>query len=99
VYNVGAPSRARKSEQMAVIIAEGVLFVALIAAGGTLLYWAIMYLTPAGTRWRQTRNRKRIDRAATLTCAIHGPRTEDQLVRLASGEQVCPDCYKEIVNA
>lgn len=84
---------------MAVIIAEGVLFVALIAAGGALLYWAIMYFTPAGTRWRQTRNRKRIERAATLTCAIHGPRTEDQLVRLASGEQVCPDCYKEIVNA
>jgi hypothetical protein len=83
---------------MAVIIAEGVLFVALIAAGGALLYWVIMYLTPAGVRLRQTRNRKRIERAATLTCAIHGPRAEDQLVRLASGERVCPDCYKEIVN-
>ena len=84
---------------MGVIIVEGVLFVALIAAGGALLYWVIMYLTPAGVRLRQTRNRKRIERAATLTCAIHGPRTEDQLVRLASGERVCPDCYQEIVNA
>ena len=84
---------------MAVIIVEGVLFVALIATGGALLYWVLMNLTPAGVRLRQTRNRKRIERAATLTCAIHGPRTEDQLVRLASGEQVCPDCYKEIVDA
>ena len=84
---------------MAVIIVEGVLFVALLAAVGALLYWVVMYLTPAGVRRRQTQNRKRIERAATLTCAIHGPRTEDQLVRLASGEQVCPDCYKEIVNA
>jgi hypothetical protein len=84
---------------MAVIIVEGVLFVALIAAGGALLYWMLMNFTPAGVRLRQTRNRKSIERAATLTCAIHGPRTEDQLVRLASGEQVCPDCYKEIVDA
>ena len=84
---------------MGAIIVEGVLFVALIAAGGALLYWMLMNLTPAGVRLRQTRNRKRIERAATLTCAIHGPRTEDQLVRLASGEQVCPDCYKEIVDA
>ena len=84
---------------MRFIIIEGVLFVALIAAGGALLYWAIMYFTPAGTRWRQTRNRKRIERAAEQVCAIHGRHTEVQLVRLASGEQVCPDCYKEIVNA
>ena len=42
---------------------------------------------------------KRPERAAELVCAIHGRHTEDQLVRLASGEQVCPDCYKEIVHA
>jgi len=84
---------------MGAIIVEGVLFVALIAAGGALLYWVILYLTPAGVRIRQTQNRKRIDQAAELVCAIHGRRTEDQLVRLASGERVCPDCYKEIVNA
>ena len=83
---------------MGVIIVEGVLFVALIAAGGALLYWVIVYFTPAGVRHRQTQNRKRIERAAELACPIHGRRTEDQLVRLASGEQVCPDCYKEIVN-
>ena len=84
---------------MGAIIVEGVLFVALIAAGGALLYWLIIWFTPAGVRLRQTQNRKRIDRSAELVCSIHGRRTEDQLVRLESGEQVCPDCYKEIVNA
>jgi hypothetical protein len=84
---------------MRVIIMEGVLFVALIAAGGALLYWLILYFTPMGVRLRQTSNRKRIERAAETVCSVHGPLAEDQLVRLASGEQVCPDCYKEIVNA
>jgi hypothetical protein len=84
---------------MGAIIVEGVLFVALIAAGGALLYWLIIYFTPAGVGIRQTRNRKQIERAADLVCTIHGRHTEDQLVRLASGERVCPDCYKEIVNA
>jgi hypothetical protein len=83
---------------MGIIITEGVLFVALIATGGALLYWVIVYFTPVGVRLRQTQNRKRIERAAELVCSIHGRRSEDQLVRLASGERVCPDCYKEIVN-
>jgi hypothetical protein len=80
---------------MGAIIAEGVLFVALIAAGGALLFWVLSTFTPAGVRLRQTQNRKRIDRRAELVCPIHGLRTEDTLVRLASGERVCPDCYQE----
>ena len=84
---------------MGAIIVEGVLFVALIAAGGALLYWVIIYFTPAGVRLRQTQNRKRIEQVAEQVCPVHGRHTEDQLVRLASGERVCPDCYKEIVNA
>ena len=80
---------------MGPIIIEGVLFVALIAAGGALVYWALMAFTPTGLRFRQTRNRARIARAAELVCPIHGLHAEDQLVRLASGERVCPDCYKE----
>ena len=83
---------------MGAIIAEGVQFVALVAAGGTLLYWLFVTLTPAGVRLRQTRNRKRIDRMAELVCPIHGPRTEDQLARLANGERACPDCYRETLN-
>jgi hypothetical protein len=83
---------------MRVIIVEGVLFVALVAAGGALLYFLLLYFTPMGVQHRQARNRKRIDRAAGLVCETHGPHMEDQLVRLASGERVCPDCYKEIVH-
>jgi hypothetical protein len=84
---------------MGVIIMEGVLFVALIAAGGALLYWVLMHFTPAGVRIRQVQNRKRLDRAAELECPIHGLKTEAQLVRLASGEQACPECYKESLDA
>ena len=84
---------------MAVIITEGVLFVALIVTGGALLYWLLVSFTPVGVRLRQTRNRKRIDRMAELVCPIHGQRTQDQLVRLANGERVCPDCYEETSNA
>jgi hypothetical protein len=80
---------------MGAIIVEGVLFVALLATGGALLYWLLLTFTPAGVRLRQTQNRKRMDRQAELVCSIHGLRTEDQLVRLANGELVCPDCYKE----
>lgn len=80
---------------MGAIIVEGVLFVALLATGGALLYWLLLTFTPAGVRLRQTQNRKRLDRSAALVCPIHGLRTEDQLVRLANGERVCPDCYKE----
>ena len=84
---------------MRVIIVEGVLFVALLAAGGALLYWLLMQFTPAGIRIRQIRNRQILDRAAELHCPLHGLKTEAQLVRLASGEQVCPECYKEILHA
>ncbi len=80
---------------MGAIIGEGVLFVALIATGGALLSWLLITFTPAGVRFRQTQNRKRIERRAALACPIHGVRAENQLVRLANGERVCPDCYKE----
>jgi hypothetical protein len=83
---------------MGAIIVEGVLFVVLLAAGGALLYWVLMTLTPAGVRIRQLQNRRQLERAAELVCPIHGPRTEDQLVRLSNGEQVCPDCYKETLH-
>ena len=84
---------------MGAIIIEGVLFVAMIATGGALLYWAVITFTPAGVRLRQTRNRKQIERRAELVCSIHGLRKEDQLVRLPNGELACPDCYKETFNA
>lgn len=83
---------------MTEIIIEGVLFVALLAAVGALFYLVFMYFTPAGVRRRQTQNRRRIDRAGELVCPIHGPRANSDLVRLTSGEVLCPDCYKETVH-
>ncbi len=83
---------------MGAIITEGVLFVALIAAGGALFYWLLITFTPAGVRLRQTHNRKRIEQRAALVCPIHGPCSEDHLARLANGERVCPDCYWETFN-
>jgi hypothetical protein len=83
---------------MTIIIFEGVLFVALIAAVGTLFYFIVVHCTPVGVRLRQAQNRRRIDRAAELVCSIHGPRATTDLVRLASGELLCPDCYKETVH-
>ena len=83
---------------MFAIIIEGVLFVALIAAAGTLFYLVLMNFTPVGVRIRQSRNRRRLDRAAALVCPIHGPRSSTDLVRLASGELLCPDCYQEPIH-
>ena len=93
-----APEDRCVSTIMSVIIFEGVLFVALIATGATLLYLVVAYFTPVGVRLRQTLNRRRIDREAELHCPIHGPRAEKDLVRLTSGEALCPDCYKENVH-
>lgn len=83
---------------MTEIIIEGVLFVALVVAVVTLLYYLLLYFTPVGVRIRQARNRRRIDDAAGLVCPIHGPRDHSDLVRLASGDLMCPDCYKETVH-
>lgn len=83
---------------MSVIIVEGVLFVALLGTGAALLYFILVQFTPVGIRLRQMHNRRQIDRAAEHTCPIHGPRNETDLVRLASGEVMCPDCYKETVH-
>ena len=77
------------------IIIEGVLFVALIAASAALLYFGILHFTPVGTRILQAQNRERIERAALLACPIHGPRAEEELVRLPNGSRVCPECYQE----
>jgi hypothetical protein len=83
---------------MLAIILEGVLFVVLIATGAALLYYVVVYFTPMGLRLRQHENRRRLERAADLVCPIHGPRSPEQLVRLPSGETICPDCYKEALD-
>ena len=83
---------------MLAIILEGALFVAAVATVGALIFRLFVEKTPVGLRLRQTRNRELIDRAAALRCPIHGDLQPEALVRLRTGEQVCPECYKEIVN-
>ena len=80
---------------MTAIIIEGVLFLALLGVAGTLVVHLVRQYTGAGRALEQTQNRKQIDRAASLTCAAHGPHEEREMVRLPSGEVVCPECYRE----
>jgi hypothetical protein len=83
---------------MTTIVIEGVLFVALLAAFAALVFLYVMQFTPLGVRLRQSRNRRRIERAAAAVCPRHGPHAESELVRLPGGERLCPECYSEIVN-
>ncbi len=82
---------------MNAILLESALFIALVAVVGAFVVKALG-LTPAGLRLRQAANRKRIDRQAELTCPLHGLQREEDLVRLPTGEPLCPQCYKEAVH-
>ena len=83
---------------MNAIIIEGVLFVVLVCVAVALVVFVVRYYTGAGRAIEQTRNRKVIDRAVNLTCAVHGEHDERQMVRLESGEVMCPECYREAVD-
>ena len=83
---------------MMAIMFESVLFVAAIVTVAALLFLALKTYTPLGLRLRQTENRKRIEREAEAGCPVHGPHQEYELVRLASGERICPDCFREAVR-
>lgn len=82
---------------MNVIILESVLFFALVAVVGALIVYALK-ATPLGTRFRQAANRKHIDEVAELTCPVHGLQQKGRLVRLPTGESLCPHCYQEAVH-
>lgn len=82
---------------MNVILLESVLFIALVVVVVALVITALG-ITPLGRRLRQTANRKRIDKQADLTCPVHGLQREADLVRLPTGEPLCPYCYKEAVH-
>jgi hypothetical protein len=83
---------------MAAILMEGVLFVAIIAAMAALLFYGVVTFTPLGSRLRGTRNRKRLERELALTCPLHGAQREEEMVRLPSGDLLCPVCYKEAIH-
>ena len=83
---------------MNAIIIEGVLFVALLCVAVTLVVFVVRHYTAAGRVIEQTRNRKEIERAVNLTCEIHGTQEERAMVRLPSGDVMCPECYREAIG-
>ena len=82
---------------MTAIIIEGVLFLALLGVAGTLVVVLVRH-TAAGRAIEQTQNRKQIERAVSLTCSLHGASEEREMVRLPSGEVMCPECYREVME-
>jgi hypothetical protein len=83
---------------MSAIIIEGVMFVALLVVAGTLVVFVVRHYTAPGRALTQARNRKAIERAASLTCPLHGPHEERDMVRLESGDVMCPECYRDAVE-
>lgn len=82
---------------MSVIILEGVLFLALLGVATTIVVYVVRHYTAAGRVIDQTRNRKQIEQAVNLTCDIHGRHEEREMVRLESGETMCPQCYRAAI--
>jgi hypothetical protein len=82
---------------MTVILIEGVLFLAFLAVVAAFVF-AALRSTDLGLRWRQHANRRRIDREADLTCPVHGAQREETLVRLPTGEPLCPRCYQDAIH-
>lgn len=83
---------------MIAILFESGLFVAALAAAVALIVVVFLRLTPLGRRLRQRANRRRIEQEVALSCPLHGPQREDELVLLPSGERFCPVCYKEALH-
>jgi hypothetical protein len=83
---------------MVEIVGEALLFLALVATVVVLVVYALVTFTPLGLRVRQARNRILIEQAAERACPVHGPHAATEMVLLPSGERICPECFKEVVN-
>jgi hypothetical protein len=83
---------------MTEIVVEGALFVVLVATAVALFVFVLMQFTPLGLRIRQARNRRLIEAAANRECPIHGAHAATDMVLLANGERICPECFQEAVN-
>ena len=83
---------------MVMILLEGVLFAAFIAVAVALVAYGVFGHTPLGLWARQTANRRRIERELNMRCPIHGDLAERDLVRLPTGERICPHCYTETLD-
>ncbi|MEO8880489.1 MAG: hypothetical protein ABI446_08830 [Gemmatimonadaceae bacterium] len=80
------------------ILLEGLLFVASIATIAALVFYVTRSSTSLGLRAQQNRNRQEIEREAERVCPVHGEHAEEQLVRLESGERICPECFREAMK-
>ena len=80
------------------ILLEGSLFVASIATIAALVFYITRSSTSLGLRAQQNKNREAIEREEELVCPIHGEHNEAQLVRLESGERICPECFREAMK-
>lgn len=80
------------------IIVEGALFVLLILMAAALIVFTVLEFTPLGLRLRQARNRRLIEQAADRVCPVHGPHQAADMVLLASGDRICPECFEEAVH-
>ena len=80
------------------IIIEGVLFVALLATAGALVFWGLWHVTPLGRVAGRLRDRRRLLGAAERNCPIHGAQDPAAMVRLSDGTRVCPVCFQETMN-
>ena len=83
---------------MAEIVVEGVLFVGSVVTAVGLILFVLVQFTPLGLRIRQGRNRRRIEQSAEYTCPVHGAHAPAAMVRLPNGEQICPECFQEVVH-
>ncbi len=83
---------------MLAILLEIVLFVATLVAAAVAVFTLAWHRSQAGLQWRQVRNRHAAERRASQQCAIHGRQAPERLVRLKSGETVCPQCFEEAMN-
>ena len=80
------------------ILLEGSLFVGSFAAIVALVFYVTRSSTSLGLRAQQNKNREAIEREEELVCPVHGAHTEAQLVRLDSGERICPECFREAMK-
>ena len=80
------------------ILIEGALFVLLILIAAALIVFTALEFTPLGLRLRQAKNRRLIEQAADRVCPVHGPHPAADMVLLASGDRICPECFEEAVH-
>ena len=80
-------------------IMEAVLYLALFAACGALVTFVVLTTTPRGRRWRERLDRRRgIDEEGSH-CTVHGTVRDEDMMRLATGERICPHCFRESMRA